>query len=87
MWYVNGEEYMTTKVAELQFKPQENGKYVISAQYLGYPEKILNEVQFTVKKDLWKIITISIAAVLGFSIFVVALVVELKRSLNEGKKC
>ena len=85
MWYINGEEYITTKEAELTFTPETEGAYTISARYLGWPTNILNEVTFTVTLDIWKIITIVICGAIGVAIIAVILAVVIKRALLKKK--
>lgn len=85
MWYINGEEYVTTKEAELIFTPQDEGTYTISARYLGWPTNILNEVTFTVTLDIWKIITIVICGAIGLAAIAVVLAVVFKRALIKKK--
>ncbi len=85
MWYINGEEYITTKEAELTFTPETEGTYTISARYLGWPTNILNEVTFTVTLDIWKIITIVICGAIGVAIIAVILAVVIKRALLKKK--
>ena len=85
MWYINGEEYATTKEAELTFTPPEEGTYTISARYLGWPVNILNEVTFTVTLDIWKIITIAICGAIGVAIVAVVLAVFIKRAQIKKK--
>ena len=85
MWYLNGEEFATTKEAELTFTPAEEGTYTISARYLGWPTNILNEVTFTVTLDIWKIVTIAICGAIGVAAIAVVLAIFIKRAQIKKK--
>lgn len=86
IWYVNGEEYETTREASFTFTPPEEGTYTISARYGSWPTKILNEVTFTVQINSWLIATIVICSAIGGAIIGVVLAVVLKKATLSKKE-
>ena len=86
MWYINGEEYATTKEASLTFTPPESGTYTISARYLGWSTNILNEVTFTVQLNTWLIATIVICGAIGLAVIGVVIAVVIKKAMLSKKE-